>query len=78
MRQLTPAELAEPDSTVIIPVQTWDNLPKEVTDLLSGYIGQRVKPKGGTISCYKFDNVPGYLVRELEAVSKQLQRGTNQ
>lgn len=69
MRAITPDELREADSTIIIPTEVWATLPRSVTDLLYGYIG--IPVSNGKMTGYKFSNVPQYLIRELEAAYKK-------
>lgn len=70
MRRITEAELTEPDSTLIIPARIWDVLPRTVTDVLYGYIGRRGRI--GNTPAVRFDDVPGYKVREFEAACRAL------
>lgn len=69
MRQLTEAELKEPNSTLIIPARIWDALPREVTDVMYGYIGRLGRI--GNTPAYRFDNVPQYKAREFEAACSE-------
>lgn len=73
MHQLTAAELTEADSTIIIPADTWDTLPWQVTDVLYGYIGTPVS--NGKIDGYRFSHVPQYKVQELLAEWEAWKRG---
>jgi hypothetical protein len=70
MRQLTSQELSEPNSSIIIPARIWDTLPHEVTGIMYGYIGRLGRI--GNTPAYRFDDVPGYKVREFEAACKAL------
>lgn len=65
MQQLTETELTEAGSVLIIPARIWDALPREVTDVMYGYIGRLGRI--GNTPAYRFDNVPGYKAREFEA-----------
>ena len=67
MRELTEAELTEPDVVLVIPFAVgW---PKSVGYLLDGYIGYE---RGGTW-VYK---VPGYIARQVDAVYYAAQTAT--